>query len=145
MKMNGRERLLLAGGGVLLLVIAALVGGLVYGAHRAALVTLRWWAVGATLALPLAGGVGFLLGQTEARGHVAGLKQGIEAVQVSTQRTVDAAGRVADVRVRATQRLKQKPQPAIQQVFLPGLTSGGMGGGPGVIVPLQQDGGDVEL
>jgi hypothetical protein len=145
MKLNARERVLLVVGGAGLVVVAALLGGVIYGAYKAEVGTLRWWAVGATVALPLVGVAAFYLGRMEARGHVAGLRDGIEAVHASTQRTVETASRVADVRVTTRQRMKRKPTPAIQQVILPGMTGGATGGAGLILPPVQDSGDDVEL
>lgn len=139
-----REQLFFTIGAVGLVIVLAIIGGVVYLAYKVEVGTLRAWAIGATLALPLALLVAFYLGRLEARGHIAGLSQGIEAVTGATARTVDAAGRVADVRVATAQRMRNRQAtPAVQQVFLPGLPGGGMGGS--LILPPQHTEEDVEL
>lgn len=131
-----REKLLFAAGAVALVIVLAMVGGLVYLAHKASLGALRLWAVIATCALPVTALVAFWLGRIEARGTVAGLKVGIDAVTSS-------ASKVADVRVTTAQRLKARPTPTVQQVFLPGLP-GAMGGGL-ILPPSAPDSEEVEL
>jgi hypothetical protein len=135
-RLTSRERVLI--GAVALIVALILIGVLLYALNVASVATLRWWAGVATLALPLTGIVTFFLGRMEARGHVAGLTQGIEAVSRAAQGT-------ADIRVTTAQRMRRRsPQPAVQQVFLPaGMPPGATGAG--VILPPRREEEDVEL
>lgn len=138
-KPTSKDRLLVIGGAVALAAALALIGGLIYALNVASLRTLRWWAGIATVVLPLAAVAAFFVGRMEARGHVAGLAQGIEAVSRAAKET-------ADIRVTTTQRLRRRePTPAVQQVFMPGMP--GIGGGEiaGVIMPPRHDDADVEL
>ncbi len=131
--MSARERMLL--GMAALVVVLAVVGGLVYTVGQADVTALRWWAGVATVVVPLVGLAGYSLGRMEARGHVAGLAEGIEAVS-------KAAYKAADVRVMTTRRMKERaPVPTVQQMFLPG----GGAGGAGVIIPPRRRDEDVEL
>ena len=80
------------------------------------------------------------LGRQAAKERIAGLQQGIEAVTTAANRTVETARETAAVRAEAARRMRQ-PVPAVQQVFLPGLT---VGQGP-VILPAARSGEEVEL
>ena len=146
-KLTTREKVMLGLGAVVLIVALGLSGGLLYALNTAGVTTLRWWAGLATALLPFAGALAYWLGRLEARGHVAGLAQGIEAVSKAAQKTTEVAQRTADIRVTTAQRMRhRKPgvQPAIQQAFLlPGMSP--FGGGGGVILPPQQQEEDVEL
>lgn len=134
-KLTPRERVLIAAGAMGLVVALALAGGLLYAVNSASATMLRWWAGLTTAALPLAGGIGYYLGRVEARGHVAGLTQGIEVVS-------EAARRTADVRVSTAQRMRQgRNAPAFQQVLMPFPTLP-YGGNAGVIMPPQPSGDD---
>ncbi len=84
--------------------------------------------------------IAYWLGHTEARGHVAGLTQGIDAVSKAAVKTADVAQRTADIRVNTAHRMR--PAPAVQQIFLPPAVSGGAQGG--VILPPLHTGGDIE-
>jgi hypothetical protein len=137
-KLTPREKVLVAVGAVGLVVAIALLAMLIYALFEAGVTALRWWAGLATAALPLAALCAYYLGRTEARGHVAGLTQGIEAVS-------EAARRTADIRVSTAQRIKRQPTPAVQQVFMPG-PPGLLGpGSTGVIVEAQRAEDEVEL
>lgn len=146
-QMSARDRLLVGLGVLALLLVVALVAAIIYLAHQAGVVTLRWWAAAATLALPATAALAYSLGRTEARGHIAGLTQGVEAVSGAAQRVVEAAGHVADVRVATAQRMRQqRPTAPFQQFILPGTALPGMASGPaGLIMPPQQVEEDVEL
>jgi hypothetical protein len=145
-QMGAHDRLLLGLGALALLLATGLIAAIIYLAHQASIATLRWWTVAATLALPATAAIAYTLGRTEARGHIAGLTQGVEAVSGAAQRVVEAAGHVADVRVVAAQRMRQQRPAAapFQQFILPGLP--GLTTGPaGLIMPPQQVEEDVEL
>ena len=139
--LTGRERILVIIGATGLVAVLALTGLLVYALTRASIVALRWWAGLTTAALPPAGLIAFYLGRVEARGRVAGLTQGIEAVSQAAQKT-------ADIRVTTLQRTRQRLRqqtPAIQQVFLPGSPGFAGGQGGGVIAPPRLDAGEEEV
>lgn len=124
---------------IAVLVVLVLIGVLVYALLHASLVTLQWWAGLATVALPLTAFLAYHLGRIEARGQIAGLTQGVEAVSRAARDT-------ADIRVTAAHRLRQRSQPqraAVQQIFLPGMQAGG--GGVILPPPTFESEGEVEL
>lgn len=136
--MSKREKVFLGAGAAGLIILVAVGGGLVYALLTASTVTLRWWAGIVTLALPAAVLLAYFLGKQAARERIAGLEQGINAVTEAARRTVDTARQTVAVRAEAA-AIRRSVQPAIQQVFLPGLPAGGQ-----VILPASQ-GGEVEL
>lgn len=136
-----REQYYLYLGAGILAAVAAVVGLVVYGLTKADVVVLRWWAGVATLAWPVGVGVAYGLGRQAAKERIAGLQQGIEAVTAAANRTVETARETAAVRLGVAQAMRRPVQPAIQQVFLPGL---GAGQGP-VILPAARNGEEVEL
>lgn len=142
MQLNTREQILLVVGALALVVAVAAIGGLVVAVNVAEVAALRWWALVATLAAPLAAAIAFWLGRQEARAHVAGLTQGIEAVHGAAQGTVSVAQRAADIRVTSAQRLRQRPTPALQQFILPGMMGGNSSG---LILPPAHDDEEVEV
>ena len=145
--LSSREKVLLIAGGVGLVAVLALVGGLIYALSQAGVTALRWWAGLGTAALPLAGLLAYYLGRMEARGHVAGLTQGIEAVSKAAQRTTEVAQRAADIRVSTVRQMRQRApqaQPTVQQAFLlPGMAP--FGNSAGVILPAPQEDEEVEV
>jgi len=138
--MSQREKIIFGLGAVGLILVVALVGGVVYALLKASVTTLRWWAGLATLAIPVTAALAWWLATREARARLAGIDQGIERVAKAAAATVSVAERAAQVRVGVAQSLRQRPQPAVQQVFLPGLTAGAP-----VIRPVLPDGEEVEL
>jgi len=79
----------------------------------------RWWAALATLALPLAVGVAWVLAAQAAREHLAGFDRGIN----SAEQTITAVGRGlqtnANAAVRAAQQRAAPPQPVDNSDLLP--------------------------
>ncbi len=117
----------------------ALTFVLAYALTHANDTALRWWAGLATAMVPTLSIIAYWLGRTEARGHVAGLTQGIDAVSKAAANTTDVAQRAANIRVDTANRMR--PAPAVQQMFLPPAV---IGGGQGVILPPLQATGDTE-
>jgi len=132
--MTRRERFILTLGAAVVILAAAAIGGVVYGLLKASIIALRWWAVLATLAAIVGPILAWRLGIREARARLDGIDQGIERVARAAARTVDTARQAAE----AAQRM-QRPQPAVQQVILPGLPAGSP-----VILPADQ-GGEIEV
>ncbi|OQY17920.1 MAG: hypothetical protein DRI77_09175 [Chloroflexi bacterium] len=138
-KLTTKERILLVIGAATLIIALALTGGMLYILTSASESTLRWWAGLATVALPIASLAAYFLGRMEARGHLAGLTQGIEAVSEAARKTTDVASNVADIRISTAQRVKRTP--VVQQMFLPPAVAdrGGV-----ILPPLQADG-DIDV
>lgn len=139
--MKQEAKILLAIGAVGLAATLAVIGGVVYALIRASITTLRWWAGLATLAAVIFPILAWRLGTREARARLEGIDAGIDRVAKAAAATVSVAERTAQVRVGVAQAMRQRPQPAVQQVFLPGLP---MAGGP-VILPASGGGEEVEL
>ena len=134
--------------GVIITIIVAaiiMVTVLRYAIINTSEANLRWWAGTITILLPLGIAAGFWAGHVEARGHVAGLHEGIDAVSRAANKATDVAQRAADIRVQATRQIAiqpQSPAPTIQQMFLPPSVSGQ--GGPAVILPPIQRNGSTD-
>lgn len=73
----------------------------------------RLWALVATAGLPLALALGYRLGHTEARGHVAGLEQGVGQVMKAAQGT-------AALRVSVARAMRAAPPVAPAPALDPG-------------------------
>ncbi|HIP99207.1 TPA: hypothetical protein EYH33_01510 [Candidatus Bipolaricaulota bacterium] len=135
-RLDWQTEALIAIGAVGLLLVLGFIGALIYALLHASPTALRWWAGLATVALPMAVFIAYHLGRIEARGQIAGLTQGVEAVSRAARDT-------ADIRVTAAHRLRQQPQrAAVQQIFLPGMPPTG---GSGVILPPPRNEGEIEL
>ncbi len=130
--MNARERFLVVLGAVGLVLLVGLAALLIYALLRADVVTLRWWAGLATVALPATAWGFYTLGRLTARAHVDGLTQGVREV-------MRAATETAELRVGTAQRLRRKPrqQPPAVQVFIPGAgrEMPSLAGGPVILPP----------
>ncbi len=124
-------------------IVLAAVLLLAYALAHASETALRWWAGLITaVILPIAL-TSYWLGHTEARGRIAGLDLGINAVTKAAVNTTDAAGRTANIRVQAARQVAAPPTtPSVQQVFLPPSVQ--RFAGHGVILPPQQADGEVE-
>lgn len=140
--MKREAQIFLTVGAVGLVIILAAIGGVVYALISASVVTLRWWAGLATLAAIILPVLAWRLGTREARARLEGIDAGIDRVAKAAAQTVNVAQQTAAVRVGVAQAMRQRPvQPAVQQVFLPGLP---VAGGP-VILPASGGGEEVEL
>lgn len=139
--MKREAKIFLTIGAVGLVIILAVIGGVVYALLKASVVTLRWWAGLATLAVPVIGFLAWWLGTREAESRLAGIDQGIERVTRAAAETVTVAQRTAEVRIGVAQQMRRPAvQPAVQQVFLPGLPTGGP-----MILPAAREDEEVEL
>jgi len=69
----------------------------------------RWWAALATLALPLAVGVAWVLATQAAREHLAGFDRGIN----SAERTLTAVGRGLQTNANAARAAQQRAAPQV--------------------------------
>lgn len=139
--MKREAKIFLIIGAVGLVIVLAAVGGVVYALVKASVVTLRWWAGLATLAAVIFPVLAWRLGTREARARLEGIDAGIDRVAKAAAATVSVAERTAQVRVGVAQAMRQRPaQPAVQQVFIPGLPAGGP-----VILPAASGGEEVEL
>ncbi len=130
--------------GIACIIVLTVTLVLTYALTQADETALRWWAGILTIAiLPIALG-SYWMGHTEARGRIAGLGQGIDAVTKAAVSTTDAAGRTANIRVQAArQAAAPSPQPpTIQQMFLPPAVQNCAG--QGVILPPLHADGDVK-
>jgi hypothetical protein len=89
--MKAQEKLLYLIGAALLalLVIGGIVGGLYWLTGLAGESGARWWAVTATLALPVAIAIAWRLATHAAREHLAGFDRGL----TGAQKTVETMGR----------------------------------------------------
>jgi len=108
--MKPQEKIALAVGSAILALLAAalLIGGLYWLTTLSGTQGTRWWAIVATLALPIAVLVTYRLATHSAREHLAGFDRGLDGAQ----KTVEAMGRSLAATASLARTARQPARPS---------------------------------